>query len=174
MATKSVWLGTKQNPHKCCPVYRQRKWVYTFLESIPTFVFHSFVPLVSSVVLHLDSRGSPASFFGSSVALPLSSASEFSLAAGLDGPGVEAETELPLATPPTISELPAVCMIFCLTSRIFSCRHTLLGNVSEWRAWKAAVACAVPERKKICKLSFAFTTMADAFFLFHLMLTVKN
>lgn len=36
----------------------------------------------------------------------------------------------------------AVCMIFWRTSRIFSCRHTLVGKVSKWWAWKAAVAWA--------------------------------
>ena len=32
---------------------------------------------------------------------------------------------------PETSEGAAVCMIFCLTSRIFSCRHTLVGKMSE-------------------------------------------
>jgi hypothetical protein len=36
------------------------------------------------------------------------------------------------AAPPS-SSVPgvAVCMIFCRTSRIFSCRHTLVGKMSE-------------------------------------------
>lgn len=125
MATKAVRLEMKQNPHKCCTV-SGNGFTHFYNPSL-----HSSFILPLSVVLHLGSCGSPASFFGSSVALLLSSGSEFSLGAGLDGPDVEAKSEPARATPPTISELPAVCMIFCLTSRIFSCRHSLLGNVSE-------------------------------------------
>ena len=32
-------------------------------------------------------------------------------------------------------------MIFCRTSRIFSCRHVLVGKTSWWLAWNTAVAC---------------------------------
>ncbi|TNN81726.1 hypothetical protein EYF80_008172 [Liparis tanakae] len=38
------------------------------------------------------------------------------------------------------SEGAAVCMIFCRTSLIFSCRHTLEGKMSQYLVWKAAVA----------------------------------
>lgn len=41
---------------------------------------------------------------------------------------------------PEASEGVAVCMIFCRTSLIFSCRHNLVGKMSEYRVWKAAVA----------------------------------
>lgn len=61
-----------------------------------------------------------------------------------EGPAMEpAESE-----PPKIemSEGAAVCMIFCRTSLIFSCRHTLVGNISEYLVWKAAVAWAVDKR----------------------------
>ena len=40
-------------------------------------------------------------------------------------------------------------MIFCRTSLIFSCRHTLVGNMSEYLVWKAAVAWA--GRRNKCK-----------------------
>lgn len=62
-----------------------------------------------------------------------------------EGPAMEpAESE-----PPKIemSEGAAVCMIFCRTSLIFSCRHTLVGNISEYLVWKAAVAWAVDKRR---------------------------
>lgn len=41
---------------------------------------------------------------------------------------------------PEASQGVAVCMIFCRTSRIFSCRHSLVGKMSEYLVWKAAVA----------------------------------
>lgn len=31
-------------------------------------------------------------------------------------------------------------IIFWRTSRIFSCRHTLVGNASQWSNWNAVVA----------------------------------
>lgn len=62
-----------------------------------------------------------------------------SLAAGPDGPGKE-KSEVPAH-----SAGAAVCMIFWRTSRIFSCKHTLVGKISEYRAWNAAVAWAMDE-----------------------------
>lgn len=70
-----------------------------------------------------------------------------SLAAGPDGPGKEAESEVP-----AISLGAAVCMIFWRTSRIFNCKHTLVGKISAYRAWNAAVAWATEENIwNLCK-----------------------
>lgn len=58
-----------------------------------------------------------------------------------EGPGREPnESEVPK---PETSEGVAVCMIFCRTSLILSCKHNLVGNISEYLVWKAAVAWAV-------------------------------
>lgn len=60
-----------------------------------------------------------------------------------EGPGRDPdESGVPRPGP---SEGAAVCMIFCRTSLIFSCRHNLVGNISEYLVWKAAVAWAVKE-----------------------------
>lgn len=95
----------------------------------------------------VESSESPA-FLGSSE-LPCSSSRSASfsadsdpppppsLAAGPDGPGKEAGSEVP-----TLSAGAAVCMIFWRTSRIFNCKHTLVGKISAYRAWNAAVAWA--------------------------------
>lgn len=63
-----------------------------------------------------------------------------------EGPGREPdESGMPK---PEASEGAAVCMIFCRTSLIFSCRHNLVGNISEYLVWKAAVAWAVKKGKQ--------------------------
>ena len=63
----------------------------------------------------------------------------------LEGPGREpVESGMPN---PVASDGVAVCMIFCRTSLIFSCRHTLVGNISEYLVWKAAVAWAGKKKK---------------------------
>lgn len=55
-----------------------------------------------------------------------------------DGPGRGAPEES--VGHPGASEGVAVCIIFCRTSRIFSCRQSLVGKMSEYLVWKAAVA----------------------------------
>lgn len=66
-----------------------------------------------------------------------------------EGPGIEPD-ESGVHTPEA-SEGAAVCMIFCRTSLIFSCRHNLVGNMSEYLVWKAAVAWAVKTKWKTTK-----------------------
>lgn len=113
----------------------------------------SVVPFNFVHSTHLvESSESPA-FLGSSGLLSSSSRSASfsadsdppppSLPAGPDGPGKQRESE-----DPGHSVGAAVCMIFWRTSRIFSCKHTLVGKISAYRAWNAAVAWATEEKKK--------------------------
>lgn len=79
-----------------------------------------------------------------------------------EGPGREPdESEVPK---PEGSEGVAVCMIFCRTSLILSCRHNLVGNMSEYLVWKAAVAWAVKKKnqKWIWQKLFRFQYLAWA------------
>lgn len=120
-------------------------------------IWSSVVPLAFVRWTHLvESRESPA-FLGSSELLCSSSRSASfsadsdapppSLAMGPDGPGKEAGSEVP-----ALSVGTAVCMIFWRTSRIFNCKHTLVGKISEYRAWKAAVAWATETKTwNVCK-----------------------